>query len=176
MIVDVVSDVEDILLRADDLSGGSTTLRPGRNFVPITAYKSSSLSFDFEGNHAPAATIEPARKRYHLNKGGVDYQTLQVMQTVTVLGRLIDQAGNPLKGHHIINHASRGVSEVDGFFSMELNVKAPTLEVRKGNSVLCKFRINTDKTSLINDVVEIGDLRCQPDTLAQPAQQHGMTG
>ncbi|AOZ11313.1 pilus assembly protein PapC [Pseudomonas lundensis] len=169
MIVDVVSDVEDILLRADDLSGGSTTLRPGRNFVPITAYKSSSLSFDFEGNHAPAATIEPARKRYHLNKGGVDYQTLQVMQTVTVLGRLIDQAGNPLKGHHIINHASRGVSEVDGFFSMELNVKAPTLEVRRGEQLLCTFRVDMTQTPLEHSVMMMGDLICTPETLAHTA-------
>ena len=169
MIVDVVSDVEDILLRADDLSGGSTTLRPGRNFVPITAYKSSSLSFDFEGNHAPAATIEPARKRYHLNKGGVDYQTLQVMQTVTVLGRLIDQAGNPLKGHHIINHASRGVSEVDGFFSMELNVKGPTLEVRRGEQLLCTFRVDMTQTPLEHSVMMMGDLICTPETLAHTA-------
>lgn len=176
MIVDVVSDVEDILLRADDLSGSSTTLRAGRNFVPLTAYKNSSLSFDFEGNHAPAATIAPARTRYHLNKGGVGYQTINVLQTVTVLGRLIDPSGHPLKGHHIINHASRGVSEVDGFFSMELNKQAPTLEVRKGDRVLCMFRINTNKRSSLNDVVEIGDLRCHPDTLAQPVNKGEVTG
>jgi len=166
MIIDVESDIEDIALRADDLSGGSAILKPGRNFVPITAYKSSSVSFDFEGNHVPAATIQPSRSSYHLNKGGVEYRQVKVMRTLTVLGRLIDPQGNPLKGHHIINHASRGVSEVDGFFSMEMNAGSPTLEVRHGSQLLCQFRLDTNSGHTENNVLMIGDLRCTPDTLA----------
>ena len=166
MIVDVESDLADITLRADDLSGGTTMLRPGRNFIPIAAYKSSSVSFDFQGTDVPAAAIQPPRTRYHLNKGGVGYSKIKVVNTVTVLGRLVDPQGNPLKGHHIINHASRGVSEVDGFFSMEMNAATPTLEVRKGEVLLCQFRIDTNKAKLQNSVLEIGDLRCTPDTLA----------
>jgi hypothetical protein len=166
MIVDVESDLDDIVLRADDLSGGSASLRPGRNFIPITAYKNSSVSFDFEGNHPPAASIMPPRSRYHLNKGGVDYRKITVSKTLTVLGRLIDPQGKPLKGHHIINHASRGVSEVDGFFSMEMIAGSPTLEVRHGEQLLCQFRLDTSRGRIENDVLMIGDLRCTPDTVA----------
>ncbi|MBW8125837.1 MULTISPECIES: TcfC E-set like domain-containing protein [Pseudomonas] len=166
MIVDVDTDIDDITLRADDLSGGSTTLRPGRNYVPITAYRSSTLSFDFDGNHPPAASIQPVRSPYHLNKGGVGYRKISVIKTVTVLGRLIDGQGNPLKGHHVINHASRGVSEVDGFFSMEMNASSPTLEVRYANQLLCQFRLEPSQARLESDVLMIGDLRCTPDTLA----------
>jgi hypothetical protein len=166
MIVDVESDIDGIALRADDLSGGSAALRPGRNFIPLTAYKNSSVSFDFEGNHAPAASIEPGRTRYHLNKGGVEYRKVRVMKTLTVLGRLIDPQGRPLKGHHVINHASRGVSEVDGFFSMEMHAGSPTLEVRYADQLLCQFRLDTDKHRSENNVLMIGDLRCSPDTLA----------
>ncbi|MVV52136.1 pilus assembly protein PapC [Pseudomonas sp. PB120] len=166
MIIDVESDIDDIALRADDLSGGSAVLKPGRNFVPITAYKSSSVSFDFEGHDVPAATIQPSRSSYHLNKGGVEYRQIRVMKTLTVLGRLIDPQGNPLKGHHIINHASRGVSEVDGFFSMEMNAGSPTLEVRHGDQLLCQFRLDPSRGRTENHVLMIGDLRCTPDTLA----------
>lgn len=169
MIVDVESDLDDIALRADDLSGGSANLRPGRNFIPITAYKNGTVSFDFEGSDVPAAAIQPARMNYHLNKGGVDYRKIRVMKTLTVLGRLIDPKGQPLKGHHIINHASRGVSEVDGFFSMEMNAGAPTLEVRQGDQLLCRFRLDTDAARVENNVLMIGDLRCTPDTLADVA-------
>jgi hypothetical protein len=169
MIIDVESDIDGIALRADDLSGASAVLRPGRNFVPITAYKSSSVSFDFEGNHVPAATIQPARSSYHLNKGGVEYRQVRVMKTLTVLGRLVDPQGNPLKGHHIINHASRGVSEVDGFFSMEMNAGSPTLEVRHGSQLLCQFRLDPSQGRTENNVLMIGDLRCTPDTLANVA-------
>lgn len=166
MIIDVESDIDGIVLRADDLSGGNAVLRPGRNFVPITAYKSSSVSFDFEGNHVPAASIQPARSSYHLNKGGVEYRKITVSKTITVLGRLVDPQGKPLKGHHIINHASRGVSEVDGFFSMEMNAGSPTLEVRFGNQLLCQFRLDPNNARSENDVLMIGDLRCSPETLA----------
>jgi hypothetical protein len=166
MIVDVESDIDGIALRADDLSGGSAALRPGRNFIPLTAYKNSSVSFDFEGNDVPAASIEPARTRYHLNKGGVEYRKVYVMKTLTVLGRLVDPQGRPLKGHHVINHASRGVSEVDGFFSMEMHAGSPTLQVRYADQLLCQFRLDTDKHRSENNVLMIGDLRCSPDTLA----------
>ena len=169
MIVDVETDLDDITLRADDLTGGSTRLRPGRNFVPITAYKSSTLAFDFDGNHPPAANIQPPRSNYHLNKGGVEYRKVSVMKTVTVLGRLVDETGQPLRGHQVINHASRAVSEVDGFFSMEMTAGAPTLEVRHANQLLCQFRLDPSTARQESDVLMIGDLRCTPDTLADIA-------
>ena len=176
MIIDVESDLDEIALRADDLSGGSASLRPGRNFIPITAYKSSSVSFDFEGNHPPAATIQPARTSYHLNKGGVGYRKITVSKTLTVLGRLVDPQGKPLKGHHLINHASRGVSEVDGFFSMEMNAGSPTLEVRRGEQLLCQFRLDTANARNENNVLMIGDLRCTSDTLADTTITAGSAG
>jgi Mat/Ecp fimbriae outer membrane usher protein len=176
MIVDVETDLDDITLRADDLTGGSARLRPGRNFVPITAYKSSTLAFDFDGNHPPAASIQPARSNYHLNKGGVEYRKISVMQTVTVLGRLVDETGLPLKGHQVINHASRAVSEVDGFFSMEMTAGAPTLEVRHANQLLCQFRLDPSKARQEGDVLMIGDLRCTPDTLAENRSSRAAAG
>ncbi|MFO2466417.1 CS1-pili formation C-terminal domain-containing protein [Pseudomonas sp. 15FMM2] len=176
MIIDVETDLDEIALRADDLSGGSAVLRPGRNYVPVSAYKSSSVSFDFDGNHPPAANIQPARSSYHLNKGGVDYRKITVMKTVTVLGRLLDAEGTPLKGHHVINHASRGVSEVDGFFSMEMSASAPTLEVRYQNRLLCQFRLDPSNAPSENDVLMIGDLRCTPDTLADATYKAATAG
>jgi hypothetical protein len=176
MIVDIESDIDGIALRADDLSGGSVALRPGRNFIPLTAYKNSSVSFDFEGNHVPAASIEPSRTRYHLNKGGVEYRQVRVMKTLTVLGRLVDAQGQPLKGHHVINHASRGVTEVDGFFSMEMNAGSPTLEVRHANQLLCQFRLDADRHRSENNVLMIGDLQCTPDTLADASSSDQKAG
>lgn len=176
LIVDVESDLDDIALRADDMSGGSIALRPGRNFIPITAYKGSSVTFDFEGNHAPSAAIQPPRTRYHLNKGGVEYRKVNVIQTVTVLGRLVDPQGKPLKGMHVINHATRGVSEVDGFFSLEMNASSPTLEVRSNNQLLCQFRLDPAKARSESNVLMIGDLRCTPDTLADTSFNTGTAG
>jgi len=88
------------------------------------------------------------------------------MRSVTVLGRLLDEQGQPLRGYHVINHASRGISEADGFFSMEMNAGSPTLEVRYGNQLHCQFRLDPDSAVNEGDVLLIGDLRCTPDTLA----------
>jgi hypothetical protein len=176
MIVDVETELDELYLRADDLSGSSSILRPGRNFIPINAYKSSSVSFDFEGSDVPAASIRPARTNYHLNKGGVEYRKINISKTLTVLGRLVDAQGKALKGHHIINHASRGVSEVDGFFSMEMNANSPTLEVRSGNQLLCQFRLDPARARREDDVLLIGDLRCTSDTLANSTLQPKAAG
>ena len=169
MIVDVESDLDDIELRADDFAGTHATLRPGRNFIPVSAYKNGTVNFDFKGTDVPAAAIQPARTTYHLNKGGVDYRQVRILKTVTVMGRLLDAGGKPLKGHHVINHASRGVSEVDGFFSMELSENSPTLEVRHDSQLLCQFRLDPASQRRENDVLMVGDLRCHPDTLAEAA-------
>lgn len=170
MIVDVESDIEHIELRADDLSGSGAVLRPGRNVVPVSAYRQGTVQFDFQGTDAPSANIEPARSAYHLNKGGVAYQKVRVMKTLTVLGRLVDAEGLPLKGHHVINHASRGVTEVDGFFSMELSASTPTLEVVQGDRVMCQFTLDPSALPSEDRILMAGDLRClegtQPETLA----------
>lgn len=171
MIVDVDTDVDGIELRADDLSGSGAILKPGRNVIPVSAYRDGTVQFDFQGVHAPAAAIQPARTRYHLNKGGVAYQQIRVMKTLTLFGRLLDAEGVPLKGHHVLNHASRGVTEVDGFFSMELSASTPTIEVVRGDQVMCRFALNPDTLPKEGDVVMAGDLRCtEASSTAELAQ------
>lgn len=169
MIVDVESDLDEITLRADDLSGTATVLKPGRNFVPVSAYKDSTVQFDFQGNHAPAANIQPPRARYHLNKGGVAYSKVRVLKTMTVLGRLLDANGQPMKGQHIVNHASRSVTEVDGFFSLEMHESTPTLEVRKNDQRVCAFTLDPSQLNRENDVLMVGDLRCVSAEVASVA-------
>ena len=167
MIIDVVSDLDEITLRADDMSGMGAVLKPGRNFVPVGAYEAGNVQFDFEGGDSHAATVQPSRARYHLNKGGVAYQQIRVMKTITVLGRLVGADGQPLKGHHVINHASRGVSEADGFFSMEMSEGTPTLEVQRSAEVLCRFKLDLARHEREGDVLMVGDLKCLPETLAR---------
>lgn len=126
MIVDVSSELPDVELRAHDSRGGSYVLQPGRNFLPVTAYRTGALQIDFHGRAAPAASIQPAMLDYHLNKGGVAYGKVEVLSTFTVMGHLKDTAGNPLAGAHVINHAGRSVAEADGFFALEMSATTPT--------------------------------------------------
>lgn len=160
MIVDLESDFEDIELRADDLSGHQAILRTGRNVVPVSAYQRGAVQFDFQGVDAPAASIQPPRSSYHLNKGGVAYQQVRLSRTFTVLGRIVDGSGKPLKGVHVLNHASRGVTEADGFFSMELSSKTPSLEVIQGDQIICRLVLDSETLKTEGDLLMAGDLPC----------------
>lgn len=166
LIVDVETDVPGLLLRADDSAGGSSVLRPGRNVVPVSAYKSGHVQVDFQSGYDASAVIQPPTLGYHLNRGGVEYRTLRVMRTVTVIGRLLDDRGKPLRGAMLVNHASRGVSEADGFFVVEVSEATPTLEVSHQGRQLCVLRVRPDGPRE-DGVLLAGDQRCDGQSLVR---------
>ena len=166
MIVDLDSDIDNLVLRADDTAGGNgAELKPGRNIIPVTAYKSGTLQFDFSGSAAHAAAIQPALSRYHMNKGGVQYQHVRVLKTLSVLGRLIDPQGRPLSGAHILNHASSSVSEADGFFVLEMSQSTPTLDVNHRGQPACHIALDLSKHTLENNVLMVSEVVCRPDSI-----------
>lgn len=169
LIVDVDTDLPDLRLRADDHLGSSARLHPGRNIIPVTAFKSGHVQFDFEEGESTAAVIQPSSVDYHLNRGGVGYRQLHVMRTVTVLGRLLDAQGQPMRGALVMNHASRGVSEVDGHFTVEMSESTPTLEIRSAGAAACLLKLDPAGLQREDDVLLAGDLRCVPKGWASTA-------
>ena len=163
MIVDLDSDIDNLVLRADDMSGSyGAELKPGRNIVPVGAYKSGTVHFDFNGNDAHAASIKPSQAPYHLNKGGVTYQQVRVLKTLSVLGRIVDPQGRPMAGAHILNHASSGVTEADGFFVLEMSESSPSLEVNHRGQPACSVLLEPDKHKRENNVLLVADIVCHP--------------
>jgi len=167
LIVDIESDLDQLDLRADDTAGGSTPLRKGRNFVAVGAYKPGTVQFDLarDTDHT-AIAISPATSAYHLNKGGVGYRKITVTKTLTVLGRLIDDEGLPLKGLHVLNHAGRSVSEADGIFVLEMSERTPTFEVRTKEALLCSLNIDKKAHRQEGEMLMLGDVRCHASNLA----------
>jgi len=96
----------------------------------------------------------------------VAYQRLHVMRTLTVIGRLLTPAGQPVPGAMVINHASRSVTETDGFFAVEMSQSTPTLEVRVDGNRHCLVNIDTARGERDQDVLMMGDLVCSPRTVA----------
>jgi len=140
----------------------SAMLHPGRNIVPVTAFKSGHVRFDFDAKDMPPAQIQPLAVDYHLNRGGVGYHAVKVMRTVTVFGRLLDGHGQPLQGAHVINDAGRTVVEVDGYFSVEMSEARPTLEIRHGTAGSCLLTLPPDNFDRDDDLLIVGDQRCVP--------------
>ena len=166
MIVDLDSDIDNLVLRADDMSGSyGAELKPGRNIVPVGAYKSGTVHFDFNGSDAYAASIQPPQARYHLNKGGVMYQKVRVLKTLSVLGRLVDPQGRPMAGAHILNHASSGVTEADGFFVLEMSEASPSLEINHRGQPACSVVLEPGKHKRENNVLLVADIVCHPTSV-----------
>ncbi|MFF7707482.1 CS1-pili formation C-terminal domain-containing protein [Pseudomonas sp. NPDC007930] len=172
MVVDVVSEVDDIALTTFDDGGASGRLKPGRNLVPLTPYRPGRLRFNVRGDGSEPVALAPQVVSYHVNKGGVAYQKVFVRRTVTVIGRLLDDHGQPLPGAVVMNHASRSVSEADGFFAVEMAQATPTLEVRHGKR-RCLVTVDTARGERDNDLLLMGDLLCQPKDVAATAGAEG---
>ena len=168
MIIDVESDLPDLELMAQDTTGSSTTLKPGRNFVPVSAYKPGTLQLDFAGRDAPAASIHPSMTSYHLNKGGVAYRQVKVMQTLTVMGQVHDADGKPLRGAEVRNHAGRSIAEADGFFTLEMSARQPMLEVSHPSIKGCTFHLDDKRYPREGEVVMVGKLKCDELNTSKP--------
>ncbi len=172
VILFVDSDLPNLRLRARDTHGGSVPLGVGRNFVPVKPYRTGTVQIDFEGRDAPAARIHPNHFAYHLNNGGVAYGLVAVTQTTTVIGRLVDDAGRPVRGAFVLNDAGTSVSEGDGFFVLEMSNRRPTITIRQGRSEPCSLTLDLANYTRDSDGLMVGDLVCAganpeaPDKLA----------
>lgn len=161
MILDVESDDPSVTLKAWDSNGGIHNLKPGRNFVPVSAWKSGQIQIDFEGKDGPAMKIWPTDLPYHLNKGGVAHGKVRVMNTVTVIGRLVDHKGEPVSGAKLVNHAGQGISEHDGFFVADMHEHTPELTIHHRDEKQCLIRLNPALMTRENNTLLVGDLSCE---------------
>ncbi len=164
--LDVDPGLNDVTLQASDSHGASFTLRPGRNFIPVSAYRSGRMQIDFAGRDAPAASIFPASVGYHALKGGVQHGAVSVSRTVTVIGRVVDAQGQPLRGAQVHNHVGRSVAEADGFFTLEMSANKPEVEIRHPGIEQCRFTLDPARYPREGDVVMAGRLAC-PVTAVQ---------
>lgn len=162
MIIDVESDDPAVKLKAWDNQGSSSSLKAGRNFVPVTAWKSGQLQIDHVGNDGPALKIWPAELPYHQNKGGVTSSKVRVMKTVTVIGRVVDHLGEPMSGVKLVNHAGHGISESDGFFVTDMHEHTPELVIHSRDNQQCKVILDPARVKRENNTLMVGDLSCKP--------------
>lgn len=82
------------------------------------------------------------------------------MKTVTVIGRLLDEEGTPLKGAMVLNHAGRTVSEVDGFFAVEMSEHNPQLQVEYQGAQRCNLALDMNRVERQQEMLLLGDLTC----------------
>lgn len=169
MILDIDTDLAGIALQAIDSNGGSTRLSPGRNFIPISPYRMGHVQVDFIGKQPPAAAIHPARVSYHALQGGVQHRQVSVNRTVTVIGRVQDDKGRPLRGAQVHNHVGRSVAEADGFFTLEMSASKPEVEVRHADVENCRFTLDPARYPREGDVLMAGPLNC-PAPIARIGQ------
>lgn len=166
MILDIDADDEAARIWVSDDQGGVQTLGPGRHLVSVPALQSGALQLEMADQDGVPLTIKPAMLPYHLNRGGVGYGQVNAVRTVTVIGRLLDRQGYPLKGAMVLNHSGRTVSEADGFFALEMSERNPNIKVEYQGSHQCDLSLNTARADRQSGVLLVGDLVCVPITLS----------
>ncbi|WP_421202727.1 CS1-pili formation C-terminal domain-containing protein [Aeromonas sp. 602658] len=82
------------------------------------------------------------------------------MKTVTVIGRLLDEKGAPLKGAMVVNHAGRTMSEVDGFFAVEMSARNPILKMEINGISQCETVVDVPTLPINSRILFLGDLAC----------------
>ncbi|WP_245874255.1 CS1-pili formation C-terminal domain-containing protein [Cedecea neteri] len=165
MIIDVSSDDKNAELVAL-YPGGAAPLKPGRNFIPVDAWKPGTVQIDFPGTEAPALKVEPEYLNYQHIRGGVSAHTVKVMKTMTVMGRLVDGDGHALGGAHVVNHAGRTVTEPDGLFTLEVHENNPVLAVEHRSISQCEIRLNPTTQKTQAEIIFLGNLTCDGLPLA----------
>ncbi|MCF5865949.1 CS1-pili formation C-terminal domain-containing protein [Aeromonas veronii] len=164
MILDIDADDERTRIRVSDDLGGVQILGAGRHLVSVPALQSGALQLEMDDHDGAPLTIRPTVLPYHLNRGGVGYGQVNALRTVTVIGRLLDKQGAPLKGAIVVNHSGRTVSEADGFFALEMSERNPHFQVQYQGGQQCELSLDTTRADRQPGVLLLGDLVCTPQT------------
>lgn len=167
MILDIAADDEAARIRVSDDLGSVQTLGPGRHLVSVPALQSGALQLEMADHEGAPLTIKPTVVPYHLNRGGVGYGQVNIMSTVTVIGRLLNKEGKPLKGAVVRNHIGRTISENDGFFVIEMSKNNPSLQIEHDGRLQCQMLLNQDDKKWRQDTWLLGDLVCHEQLLAR---------
>ncbi|MBW3777097.1 hypothetical protein GL272_09110 [Aeromonas veronii] len=167
MILDIDADDEAARIRVSDDLGSVQTLGPGRHLVSVPALQSGALQLEMADHEGAPLTIKPTVLPYHLNRGGVGYGQVNIMSTVTVIGRLLNKEGKPLKGAVVRNHIGRTISENDGFFVIEMSKNNPSLQIEHDGRLQCQMLLNQDDKKWRQDTWLLGDLVCHEQLLAK---------
>lgn len=166
MILDIDTDTPDTRLRVSGDNTGHLVLGSGRHLVPVSALENGTLQLDMADQYASTLTISPAVIPYYLNRGGVGYHKIQVVKTVTVIGRLVDEHHQALGGAQVINHVGRTVSEPDGFFVVDVSLKQPSLTIESSTQNTCNLSLGDFDNWAKKETILVGDLLCRADSVA----------
>lgn len=160
MILDINTDDEAARIRVSDDLGSVQTLGPGRHLVSVPALQSGALQLEMADHEGTPLTIKPSVLPYHLNRGGVGYGQVNAVSTVTVIGRLLNTQGTPMKGAVVVNHVGRTISEIDGFFAVEMSRMNSNLHVEHQGGLQCNLALDMKMIESENDTVLLGDVIC----------------
>ncbi|MGL5488109.1 MAG: CS1-pili formation C-terminal domain-containing protein, partial [Shewanella sp.] len=99
---------------------------------------------------------------YHLNRGGVGYGQVNAVSTVTVIGRLLDEQNQPLRGAMVSNPMGRAFTENDGFFALEASRRQPQFSVEHNGLLQCDKSTWDNSRMEESDIMLLGELKCTP--------------
>lgn len=161
VIINITADDKNTPLVAHS-SSGTVALKPGRNFVPVEAWKPGTIHIDIAGKDAPALKVQPEYIDYHHIPGGVSSREVRVMKTVTVIGRLVDKQGQSIGGVFVVNHAGKTMTQPDGMFTVDVHEHNPVLKIEHQSGAQCEIQLLPEQQKK-DDIIFAGNLLCGND-------------
>ncbi|MFM4769900.1 TcfC E-set like domain-containing protein [Aeromonas veronii] len=162
MILDIDADDEAARIQVSDDHGSLQTLGPGRHLVSVPALQSGALQLEMADHEGTSLTIKPSVLPYHLNRGGVGYGQVNAVSTVTVIGRLLDEQNQPLRGAIVSNPIGRAFTENDGFFALEASRRQPQFSVEHNGTLHCNNSSGVRSRTEASEIIILGELICSP--------------
>ncbi|MFQ2312975.1 TcfC E-set like domain-containing protein [Aeromonas dhakensis] len=167
IILDIEAENSEASILLSDERGGVKRLSPGRHIVPVPSFSRGSLNLEMGDYENMPLTIYPSSIPYSLNRGGVSYHKVKAVQTVTIIGRLLDGNGAPLKGAMVSNGLNRAFTEIDGFFTLDAVRSDPTFEVDLNGFLSCKNELTgSGDKEMLSQVINLGDYKCSTARVA----------
>jgi Mat/Ecp fimbriae outer membrane usher protein len=164
MMIDVTSDAPDVKVHATNNQGGSTPLKAGRNIVSLAPYRPGRINIDVRSTGDATAAVDRRTIDYHVNRGSVVYNQIQVTRTRTILGRLVNTQLQPMPGATVKQGSTRTVSDAAGVFVIEVAANAGTLDIFSNKDRRCSARLPVVDGTVSGEVQSVGDIRCQDRT------------
>ncbi len=79
-----------------------------------------------------------------------------------MIGRLLDEQNQPLRGAMVSNPIGRAFTENDGFFALEASRRQPEFSVEHNGSLQCDKSAGDSSRIEESDIMLLGELKCTP--------------
>ncbi|MGR5096680.1 CS1-pili formation C-terminal domain-containing protein [Vibrio maritimus] len=107
------------------LEGEVFEITKGNRFIPLEPFKDNKIYFDHVNGYEVSSNFDTFR----VKPNEIKHYNLSVVDTITVIGRLVNERQKPLPNRKVKNHASETITGDGGVFVLNVDKRYPFLKI-----------------------------------------------